>query len=187
MLLNLILINMVSTILGCIGGSIITVFFSYLRNKTQVMECHYIEDDILSKVPQKGENEMIQKNLYCKKFKLINTTNKDIESFKVYFQFDKNSIITECYSKSKEGHNVHPIKRTKKNHNQAEVSIRNFNRKDCIEFVITIANINDNEYYITESEAIGFKIKCKDKRKNTAKTKSKLSTVVLVSQTEIEE
>lgn len=192
MLLNLNSSSMVSTILfSGLGGAILSLttshVISYLKNKIQIMECHYIDDDILSKVPLKGVNEMIQENLYCKTFKLINTTNKDIESFKVLFQFDKTSTITNCYSIAKEGYNIHPIKKTKRNPNHAEAIIRNFNRKDWIEFYITIANINDNEYYITESESIGFKIICKDKRKDKVKTKSKQSNVVLTSRTEDEE
>ena len=182
---------MFSIFFGGLGGVILTLstshVVSYLKNKMQIMECHYVEDDILSKVPLKDENEIIQKNLYCKRFKLINTTNKDIESFKVIFQFDENSTITNCYSISKEGYNIHPIKKTKRNQNEATAIIKNFNRSDDIEFVITVANITENRYYITESESIGFKIICKDKRKDKVKTKSKQSNVVLATRIEDED
>lgn len=162
------------------GGIFLTLGYSYIKNRKQIMMCHYLEDDILSKVPQKGENEMLQENLHCKRFKLINTTNQDYKEFKVLFQFDETSVITDCYSKSKEGYNRQKIRPNKTNRNEAEAFIKNFNRKDWVEFTVTIANITDNKYYITETNCIGFKIKCKDKRKNTAKSKSQQSDVVLI-------
>lgn len=82
---------------------------------------------------------------------------------------------------------IHPIKKTKRNQNQATAIIKNFNRSDDIEFVITVANITENRYYITESESIGFKIICKDKRKDKVKTKSKQSNVVLATRIEDED
>ena len=131
-------------ICGGLGGVIITLLYSYLKNRMQSMQCHYLEDDILSKVPQKGEDQMIQENLHCKKFKLINTTNQDIKEFKVIFQFDDNSIIKDCYSCSKEGYNRQKIRTNNTNKNEAEAIIKNFNRKDWIEYTVTIANISDN-------------------------------------------
>lgn len=167
-------------ICGGLGGVLITLLYSHFKNKMQSMQCHYLEDDILSKIPQKGEDQTIQENLHCKKFKLINTTNQDIKEFKVIFQFDDNSIIKECYSSSKEGYNRQKIRTNNTNKNEAEAIIRNFNRKDWIEYTVTIANISDNKYYITETNCIGFKIKCKDKRKKTEKSKSLQSNVVLI-------
>jgi hypothetical protein len=163
-----------------VGGVIITLGYSFLKNRMQVMKCQYIEDDILSKVPLKGENEMIQENLHCKRFRLINTTNQDIKEFKVLFQFDDTSVITDCYTTSKEGYNRQKIRVNKVNKNEAEALVKNFNRKDWIEFTVTVANITNNKYYITETNCIGFKIKCKDKRKDTAKSKSQQSDVVLI-------
>lgn len=93
------------------------------------------------------------------------------------------SILNGVYRKV----TIHPIKKTKRNQNQAKAIIKNFNRNDCIEFVITVANITENKYYITESESIGFKIICKDKRKDKVKTKSKQSNVILATRIEEEE
>ena len=170
----------VEIICSGVGGVILTLGYTYLKNRMQIMKCHYLEDDILSKVPQKGENEMIQENLHCKRFKLINTTNQDYKEFKVLFQFDDTSIITDCYTKSKEGYNRQKIRPNKTNKNEAEALIKNFNRKDWIEFTLTIANISDNKYYITETNCTGFKIRCTDKRKDTAKSKSQQSSTVLI-------
>ena len=170
----------VEIICSGVGGVILTLGYTYLKNRMQIMKCHYIEDDILSKVPQKGENEMIQENLHCKRFRLINTTNQDFKEFKVLLQFDETSIITDCYTQSKEGYNRQRIRPNRTNKNEAEPLIKNFNRKDWVEFIVTIANISDNKYYITETNCIGFKIRCKDKRKDTAKSKSQQSSTVLI-------
>ena len=164
-----------------VGGIIITLAYSHIRSRIQIMKCHYLEDDILSKVPQKGEDETIQENLHCKRFRLINTTNQDIKEFKVYFQFDQTSTITDCYTQSKEGYNRQKIRPNKFNKNEAEALIKDFNRKDWIEFTLKIANISDNKYYITETKCTGFKIKCIDKRRKAAKSKSQQSEMVLIT------
>lgn len=175
---------MVSTILtllgGGLGGSLLTLGYNYSRNKLQVMHCHYIEDDVLSKIPQKNEDNTIHQNVYYKRFKIINTTNKDIPEFKVLFQFDATSKILNCYSKSKEGYNRQRIRGNKNNKNEAEAFIKNFNRGDSIEYFFQVADVKDNYYYVTECNCIGFKIKCKDKRKRTNKSKSKLSNQILI-------
>lgn len=165
---------------GGFCGSLLTLIVNYVRGKLQIMECQYIEDDILSKVPQVDEENNIQQNLYVKKFLLKNTTNQDIREFKVLFQFDVNSVVKECYSRSKEGYNKQKIRKSN-NNNEAEAYVRNFNRGDKIEYCIQIANVEENRYYITECKSMGFKIKCKDKRKNTKKSKSEQSNTVLVA------
>lgn len=50
-----------------------------------------------------------------------------------------------------------------------------------LKYVFRIANITDNAYYITESHSIGFKIDCKDKRKDSQKSKSKKSNQILIT------
>ena len=141
--------GIISFLGGGFCGSLLTLIVNYVRGKLQIMECQYIEDDILSKVPQVDEENNIQQNLYVKKFLLKNTTNQDI--------------------------------RKSNNNNEAEAYVRNFNRGDKIEYCIQIANVEENRYYITECKSMGFKIKCKDKRKNTKKSKSEQSNTVLVA------
>lgn len=144
------------------------------------MKCYYLEDDVLSKIPQVGDNNVVHENLHCKKFKIVNTTNMDINEFDIYFQFDPGSIVTDCYSKSKEGYNKQQIRKDKKESNQAIATIRLFNRNDEIEFSITVANVNNNMYYVTESRCIGFKLKCKDKRNRNDRKKPAQSNQLLV-------
>lgn len=67
---------------GGFGGSLLTLGVNFIRNRLQRMECHYLEDDVLSKIPQIREDNTIHQNVYCKRFKIINTTNKDITEFK---------------------------------------------------------------------------------------------------------
>lgn len=39
--------------------------------------------------------------------------------------------------------------------------------------VFTVADVTENLYYVTETKCVGFKIVCKDKRKDTRKTNQK--------------
>lgn len=173
--------TIILTLLGGLGGSLLTLGYNSLRNRLQIMQCHYLEDDVLSKIPQRNEDDTICQNVHFKRFQIKNTTNKDIADFKVLFQFDATSKIMECYSKSKEGFNRQKIRVSKHNKNEAEAFVRNFNRGDAIEYFFQIANIKDNSYYVTECNCTGFKIRCKDKRRNIDKSKSKLSSQILIT------
>ena len=110
-----------------------------------------------------------------------NTTNRDIERFKIIFQFDASSNIVECYSSSKEGYNEQKVSKNKKNPNQAEAIVVNFNRGDEIVFHFQVANVDENKYYVTESECLGFRIKCSDKRVDAKHSISRQSNTVLVT------
>lgn len=165
---------------GGLAGSLLTVGWNFLRSKIQKMECHYLEDDVLSKIPQTNANNEIQQNLHCKRYKIVNTTNIDIAEFKILFQFDALAKITDCHSQSKEGFNRQKIRVNNGNKNEAEALVKNFNRGDCIEYVFTVANVTDNKYYVTEANCIGFKIVCKDKREDAQKIKSEKSDQVLI-------
>lgn len=170
------------TLLGGGGiGSIITWCISKYSSKIQKMECAFIDEDILSKIPQKNEDDTVFNNVYCKTFKVKNTTNIDIKSMEIIFQFDSSSTILESYSKAKDGYNKQKIKISKKYNNEAHAYIELFNRNDEIEYVFKIANVSDNKYYITESKCLGIKIQCKDKRKISATSKSNRSTTLLVN------
>lgn len=170
----------VSVACGGLAGSFFTVATQSWRSRLQKMECAYIEDDVLSKIPINTSNA-VQQNLHCKKFKIKNTTNADIVEFKLFFQFDPLSEITECYSKSKEGFNRQKIHISKTNKNEAEAFVRNFNRGDSIEYVFKVANVSENRYYVTEANCVGFKIVCKDKRQDSDRNKSEKSSQVLIN------
>jgi len=166
---------------GGLGGSLLTTGYNSIKNRIQKMECHYVEDDVLSKIPQKNVDDTIHQNLYYKTFKIKNTTNKDIQEFKIIFQFDSSASILECFSRSKEGYNRQKIRKNKTNNNEAEAIVRLFNRGDSIEYTFRIANVTENQYYITECNCMGFKLKCKDKRKSTNKSKSNQSDQILIN------
>lgn len=165
---------------GGLGGSLLTLGYNSIRNRLQRMECYYLEDDVLSKIPQIQDDNIIHQNVYYKRFQVKNTTNKDISEFKILFQFDSTAEVLDCYSQSKEGYNRQRIRKNKGNPNEAEALVRNFNRGDSIEYVFQIANVSDNKYYVTECSCIGFKIKCKDKRRATNKSKSNQSDQILI-------
>ena len=99
----------------------------------------------------------------------------------IIFQFDSTSTILELYSKAKDGYNKQKIKKSKHYNNEAHAYIELFNREDEIEFVFKIANVTDNNYYISESKCIGVKLICKDKRKISSASKSNRSTTLLVN------
>lgn len=170
----------ISIACGGFGGSVLTNLITSHKARLQKMECFYVEDDILSKIPQRNEDNEVQQNLHCKRFRVKNTTNRDLAEFKLYFQFDQESTVVECYSRSKEGYDKQKIRPGKTDKNMAIASVRNFNRGDEIEYTIKVANVNKNEYYVTESDCIGFKIKCKDIRTDATKSKSTQSDQVLV-------
>lgn len=168
---------------GGVGCTLLGVFINRWsanrKNRLQTMSCYYIEDEVLSKIPIKNENNTVHENIYCKKFRIINTTNKDILKFKIIFQFDSTAEIIECYSHSKEGWNQQQIKQNPVDKNQADATVKNFNRGDSIEYTFKVANISDNKYYVSECNCIGFRIVCKDKRERS-NTKSKKSDQLLV-------
>lgn len=165
---------------GGAGGSILTYLFQKYSHRLQIMKCYYLEDDIQSKIPLAIEDGTMFNNVYSKRFKIKNTTNKDIERFKVIFQFDNSGTIIDCSSFSKEGFNFHKVKRHQNNKNAAEATITNFNRRDEIEFYFRLGDVSNNEYYIKEKDSLGFKIKCIDKRHSIEKSKSKQSDTVII-------
>ena len=165
---------------GGLGGSILTLLAQKYAHRLQTMKCFYLEDDIQSKIPLAIEDGKMFNNVYCKRFLIKNTTNSDIEHFKIIFQFDNSGSIIDCSTSSKEGINHHKIKCLPRNKNAAEATINNFNRNEEIEFYFRLGDISINEYYIKEKDCIGFKIKCIDKRHSTAKSKSKQSNTVII-------
>ena len=165
---------------GGLAGSLLTQLVQKHNHRLQTMKCYYLEDDIQSNIPLAIEDGTMFNNVYIKRFKIKNTTNKDIEHFKVIFQFDNSGCIIDCSTSSKEGIDHHKIKRNSQNKNAAEATINNFNRKDEIEFYFRLGDISNNEYYIKEKDCIGFKIKCIDKRHAMEKSKSIQSNTVII-------
>lgn len=162
---------------GGLSGSILTNVISWQKNKLQKMDCKYIDDDILSKLPIKDEDGIDHDNIYVKHFELKNTTNKDINEFKIIFQFDNSATILKYQDITKSGCGTLKMKKVKQN--ECTFTIKNFNRKDKIKFTFQIANITNDIYYIAEDGCLGFKIKTKDCRKKKLATKAKQSTNVL--------
>ena len=164
-----------------VAGVFVTVVYQKFSGRLQKMKCIYLDDDVLSKIPQQNADGDVTQNLHKKHFQLINTTNIDIELFKVVFQFDENSQIKESYSKSKEGINHQLIEKNRRLPNQADATIRHFNRGDKIDYFITVANVTANACYVRESDALGFKIVSEDKTEEAKRSKSALSNEVLIN------
>jgi hypothetical protein len=160
-------------LLGGIGGAFITMLFNMWKTRIQKMECHYINEDVMSKLPITAEEGITHSNIYTKQFLVINTTNIDHKEFRLLFEFDSSAKILKHTNISKSGANKYKSRLLKEN--EYSVAIKNLNRKDQVKFVFEIANISDNYVNITEDNCIGFKIILKDKR--ASKVPSKLTFV----------
>lgn len=171
---NQLFVALFSGTIGYVGKTII----DKSRNRVQIIKCIYREDEILSKIPQINADASITDNLYCKTYEIKNSTNKDITSIDVHFQFDQSSKIVEGYCETKTNHR--PIHSRKNYQNAAIVKITNFNRGDIVKCVFKVANIMDNNYHI-QVDACGYKIICHDKRKATAKSKSNQTNQLLLN------
>jgi hypothetical protein len=154
-------------------GSVLTIIYHWIRGRIQVMECHYIDDDVISRLPMTNPDGEIHQNIFSKQFLLKNTTNTDHKEFKVIFQFDVAAKILRHTNTTKIGVDRQKIKLLKPN--EYSITIRNFNRGDEVKFIFDIANITEDLINVTEDGCIGFKVKVKDKRK--AREKSKITLV----------
>lgn len=89
---------------GGIGGAIITLFYNKYKARIQVMQCHYVDDDVISRIPTTLNPEgEVHQNIYAKHFILRNTTNCDHKTFKVIFEFDIASKIIRHTDTTKAG------------------------------------------------------------------------------------
>lgn len=163
-----------SYLLGGIGGATLTIFYNKWTNRIQEMHCCYVDDDVITRIPVISETGEQHNNIYTKEFRLKNTTEKDIASFRIIFEFDADAKIIKQSSFCKTGKD--DIKPKNKKPNECSYIIKNFNRNDEFRFYFDIANVTNDHYNVTEADCLGFKIVVKDKRKPTIKNKSKVVT-----------
>jgi hypothetical protein len=163
-----------SYLLGGIGGVVISILYNRWSGRIKKMQCCYVDDDIITKIPVISESGEQHNNIYTKEFRLINTTGKDILGFRIIFEFDADAKIIKQDNFCKTGKN--DIKPKNKKINECSYFIKNFNRNDEFYFYFDIANVTNDHYNITEADCLGFKIVIKDKRKPKIKTKSKIVT-----------
>ena len=152
------------------SGSVITMLINKYANRIQIIQCYYLDEDIMSKIPVSNPTGIIHSNIFTKKFEIVNTTNKDLSEFKLIFEFDASSKILSSIDISKTGSNK--FKKKKLKENEVSFVIKNFNRKDKVSFVFEIADITDNHISVVEDNCIGIKVVLQDKR--SAKVPSKL-------------
>ncbi len=154
---------------GGLAGSVLTIVYNKYVKKIQKMNCHLMDNEIISKIPVVRDSET-HNNIHYKEFHLMNTTNIDIKFFRIIFEFDADAKIIKQDTFCKSGKNK--VKGRNQKSNEASFGIKNFNRQDKIKFYFDIANITKNEFNVTETECLGFKIVTKDKRKLKAPIKS---------------
>lgn len=162
-------IKIVPYLLGGCGGATLNMLYNYNRDRIQKMDCHYIDEDIMSKLPITIQEGIIHNNIYTKEFIIINTTNTDHKEFTIIFEFDTTAKILKHTDISKTGANKFKNKLLKEN--EYSVTIKNFNRNDNAKFIFEIANVTNNYVNVTEDNCVGFKICFKDKRTNIEKSK----------------
>jgi|WetSurMetagenome_2_1015567.scaffolds.fasta_scaffold382316_2 hypothetical protein len=153
-------------------GTLMMIIYNKIRGRIQTMECHYIDDDVISRLPIQIEGGDSHQNIFSKHFLLKNTTNTDIKDFVTIFEFDCEAKIIRHTDVTKAG--VDRLKKKLLKPNEYSVTIKNFNRKDEVKFIFEIANVTKDYCNVTEDNCIGFKIKLKDKRKAMIKSKLKL-------------
>jgi hypothetical protein len=168
-----IILKVLPYLLGGIGGSGLTIFINWYKNKIQKLDCIYIDEDVMSKLPITVPTGETHNNIYTKQFEVVNTTNFDIKEFRLIFEFDATAKILKHTDISKSG--ADKFKKKSLKDNEYSVIIKNFNRKDRIKFIFEIANITNNYINVTEDFCIGFKVRFKDKR--CSKERSKLTFV----------
>ncbi len=166
-----------SIVCGGLGGAALTLIVTRIRASLQKMKCHYIDDDVITRIPIIDDQGSHQ-NRHSKHFKLINTTNKDIEKFRVIFEFDIQSEIISTTNYSKVGLNSFKGVVSRKRKNECSFTIKGFNRTEEIEFKFDIANIDISKDFlnVTEADCTGFKIVVRDKRKKHKKNHGKIVT-----------
>jgi hypothetical protein len=156
----------VSFISGGLAGAIVNNVVANHKNKIQKLECCYIDDDIISKLPiEFGETK--HDNLHSKSFVITNTTNKDISEIKVIFEFEPTAVVTNWVSYSKAGTNI-PKGKVYSKRNECQFLIKHFNRNEKVEITLEIANISEDKFNVTELNITGVKVVFKDKRKAKA-------------------
>jgi hypothetical protein len=154
---------------GGVAGSLITIIYNRVRGKIQTMDCYYIDDDVISRLPIPTEDGVTHSNIFSKRFCLKNTTNTDHKEFVIIFEFDPKAKIVRHTDTTKSG--TDRLKKKLLKPNEYSVTIKNFNRGDEIKFMFEIANITEDLVNVTEDECVGFKVKLKDKRKPQVKSK----------------
>jgi hypothetical protein len=165
---------------GGFAGAVFKHLIDTQRNKIQVIQCHYTDDEIISKIPVTfsiGQHE----NLYKKDFKIINTTNKDIAVINITFTFEPAANITKVQVRSKWGLDVPKGKIKSGKKNEYILPIKNFNRRDEIEIIMEIANLNSHDFNVQDSNCSGFRVEWLDKRQLKAN-----KTIKMVKKVDLE-
>lgn len=157
----------VSFLSGGLAGAIFKHFIDRNKNKIQKLECRYLEDDVISKLPIEYE-DTTHKNLHSKKFEIVNTTNFDIPEIKIVFSFEPESVVAKWITYSKAGNNL-PKGKIYSRKNECQFIIKHFNREEKVEVYLEIGNVDQDKFNITELNITGVIVKYIDLRKKTNK------------------
>lgn len=148
---------------GGLAGALFNHFVAKYKNRIQQLCCYYTDDEIISKLPI-SFGDTTHENLQSKKFVIKNTTNKDIDSIKVIFEFESQAIVTKWNTYSKAGHNI-PKGNIYNKKNECHFVLKHLNRGEEVEINLEIGNITKEEFNVIEQNITGIKIRYIDKRK----------------------
>jgi hypothetical protein len=162
----------ISFISGGFAGAIFKTMVDKHNNRIQLLDCNYVEDEVISTLPVMY-GDTTHNNLHFKKFKIVNTTNRDLTEIKIIFSFEINSIVAKWNTYSKAGADI-PKGNIYQKKNECQFVIKNFNRREEIEINLEIGNVNEDKFNIIEQNITGVKVQYKDKRKPKAKKIVKL-------------
>lgn len=157
---------------GGFAGAIFKTLIDNHNNKIQLLDCNYVEDEVISTLPVMY-GDTTHNNLHFKKFKIVNTTNRDLSEIKIIFSFEPNAIVAKWNTYSKAGADI-PKGNIYQKKNECHFVIKHFNRKEEIEINLEIGNVNEDKFNIIEQNITGVKVQYKDKRKPKAKKIVKL-------------
>lgn len=152
-------------ILGAIIGFLLkTIYDSIIKhfgNKAKNMDCYFLENEYIPEAPFKTKSI---RNIYLKRFRIINTTKMYIDKFKIVFYFGDNAIVINKNNHCKAGTNLYKFEVSKLN--EVICIIENLNIEDEIVFEFKVEEKSEmHEYAVNEHDAKGFKINVIDIRK----------------------
>lgn len=98
---------------GGLAGAFLNQWFAHQLNRLQKMHCHYMDDDVQSKLPVNIDDKPYR-NVHLKTFDVINTTNRDIQKFAIRFVFDLKAVIIDYSSHTKAGTSITKVRTNRK-------------------------------------------------------------------------
>ncbi len=164
----------ISFISGGFAGALINRYFLFRDRAIKKLTLKIQKEEVKSMIPLtiNGQSYL---NLIFKKYCLINTSGADFEKIDIVFEFDKGAFIIKKEVISKK-HGKNKFENTKRKPSELVYHIKNFNRKQEIEFTFEVANISKN-FFCAVVDNCGIEINI-EHAKNATQSSLKKTQVV---------